>query len=275
MNSYKAPRALRRLPRVITVMAIIVASSSSNVVSANSNNVAAGSAHSSPSLMANYQLTHQPSQEIIARFRIMIAQDSLRIDQQGEGSAGSIILNNRLDKMWLLDRKLKIFHEVPLQVETAETSSIDSPSGQGDRKGNNLEAEYFAAFIQLKPCSGMISERVANSQNDETKAQIWACRLGSKIVEKQWFNVDHGLVVKSESFDGLVATITDISDISNVVEYFEPPSNYRPVTLNEIISISQPLSYYEERDEFSIEPVTSRKYMTESTKVKNTRFTDK
>lgn len=275
MNSHNAPKTLRRLPRLIPVMAIIVASLSIYAASAINNKAAAGSAHFLPSLMANYQLTHQPSQEVIARFQITIAQDNLRIDQQGEGGAGSIILNNRLDKMWLLDRKLKLFHEVPLLVNNSETASEKLISKKNSSEEINLESEYFAAFIQLKPCSGMNPERVLDAENTVTNTQIWECRVGGKIVEKQWFDIKFGLVVKSESFDGLVATITNINDIAHAVEYFEPPSNYRLATLDEIISISQPLSYYEARNEFSVKPVTSRKFMTESTKVKNTRFTDK
>jgi hypothetical protein len=275
VNSYKASRALCPWSTVISKLAIIVASLSTSVVGASTEKVVGDSNHTLPSLMANYQLSHEPSQEIITRFKIMIGEDGLRIDQHGEGAKGSIVLNNRLDKMWLLDRELKIFHEIPLQVTIEDSSSNPSIVNQTNDEENTLEAEYFAAFIQLKPCSGMQSERLLNSDNDSDNMQIWLCKIDHKIVEKQWFDIELGLVVKSESFDGLVAAITDIQELTKRVEYFKPPSKYKLVTLAEIISTSQPLNNYEEKDSLSIGSEASGGFMTESTSGKNIRFADK
>jgi hypothetical protein len=275
VNSYKALRALCPLPSVISRMAIFVASLSISVVGASTEKVVVDSDHTLPSLMANYHLSHEPSQEIMARFKIMIGEDGLRIDQQGEGAKGSIILNNRLDKMWLLDRDLKIFHEVPLQVKTEDSSLISSTENQTSDDEGTSEAEYFAAFIQLKPCNGMQSERLPIYENDSDDMQVWQCKIDNKIVEKQWFDIEHGLVVKSESFDGLVARITDIQEVSNRVDYLKPPSKYRLVSLAEIISTSQPLNNYEEEKSLLIGSVASGGFMTESTNANNIGFADK
>ncbi|MFT6876612.1 MAG: hypothetical protein ACJAZF_002731 [Granulosicoccus sp.] len=244
VNSYKASRALCRLPGAISATAIMVTSLSINVVGANNDRVVSDSVHTLPSFTANYQLSHEPSREIFARFKITIGEEGLRIDQEGEGGTGAIILNNYLDKMWLLDRNLKIFYEVPLQVKNDSSSSYFSTRNETSGEESKLETKYFAAFIQIKPCSGMSSERLLNSENDSADMQIWLCKIEGKIVEKQWFDIEYGLVVKSESFDGMVAKITDIKKFTQAGKYFEPPSKYRLVTLDEIVSISQPLEKY-------------------------------
>jgi hypothetical protein len=254
-------------------MVIISAGVSVNIAGANNDSVVIDTVSTLPSLTANYQLKHEPSQELLARFRIMIGENGLRIDQQGEGAKGSVILNSRLDKMWLLDRRLKIFHEIPLQLKTVESSSDISTVNEENGEEGESPAEYFASFIQLEPCVGMNSERVLESEKTSSSMQVWHCSLAGEFVEKQWFDIDYGFVVKSESFDGLVATITDIREILKVSEDFVPPSNYRLVSLQEVVSISQPLNNYQETKTLSVGSETPDYSMTESTNAKTNRFT--
>lgn len=248
MNSYKTSEHLFSQAKGILRFAIVVAFLSCSTVSANSDSRVANSVHTLSPLSARYLLIHKPSQEILASFNIMIGEDGLRIDQIGDGASGSVILNSHLDKMWLLDRGLKIFHEVPLQINNSDSTEIDSSGNE--RTNDELETQtgYFAAFIQLEPCSGMQSEKLSDSESTPVHMQIWHCRHDNKIVEKQWFDNRYGFVVKSESFDGIVATINDIKTLPTLVEYFEPPSQYRKVALDEILLITQPLNTYNEKN---------------------------
>ena len=273
MKCYKASGVLCPIRMATFGVVIILASVSIKIATANNDSAAIDSDSTLPSLTANYQLRHEPSQELLARFRIMIGEDGLRIDQHGEGAKGSIILNNHLDKMWLLDRRLEIFHQVPLQLKTVENSSDISAVNEVSGEESESPTEYFASFIQLEPCGGMISERLQDTEKTSSNIQLWQCRIDGNLVEKQWFDVDYGFVVRSESFDGIVATITDIRKIPQAAGYLEPPSNYRLVSLQEIVSISQPLSNYKEAKTVPVGSDKSDDFMTESTNAKTNRFT--
>ena len=275
MNCYKTPRALCRIRMATFGIITFYACLSVNIADANNDSEAVVSAATLPSLTANYQLRHEPAQELLARFRIMIGEGGLRIDQQGEEAKGSIILNSHLDKMWLLDRQLEIFHEVPLQLKPVEKSSDLSAVSKASGEEGESPIEYFASFIQLEPCVGMVSERLPESENTLLNIQAWQCTVDGNVIEKQWFDIAHGFVVKSESFDGIVATITDIKKIPQAAGHFEPPSNYRLVSLQEIISISQPLSNYQEEKTLSVRSGKLDYSMTESTNAKTNRFTVK
>ena len=226
-----------------------------------------------PSLMASYTLSHQPSGALLAQFKLLVGSGGIRIDQDENDGQGSFILNKSLNKMWLLYRDEKIFHEVSLR-ERAEINALEYPVKEIlSADESNVGDEYFSSFVHREPCKYMEAELDRDVQVNSGNVQVWICKDENKVVEKQWFDSIYGIVVKSESFDGIVSTLTDVSEISSVSEFLKPPINYRRVTLAELISISQPLNKYQNKNTLSGKSVRVNNSMTESTNAKNNRFT--
>ena len=200
---------------------------------------------------AQYQLKHQPSDEVIARYLVTMGDDGVRIDQRGQGASASIILNTRIDKMWLLDRRLNIAHEVPLQVK-ADFNESKMTGPEGFEKFDQPDViESLAAFIQFQPCAGLIAKQIANTNGEPDNIQLWQCSYGGDVIERQWFDASYGLVVRSDSFDGMQTTISNIQNVYVGAEYFSPSSEYQLSTFEDVLLIKQPLVEYKNKNTLS------------------------
>jgi len=287
LNRHRALSLVSQLPIMVFGVVILSASLGVKGVDAdagsnpyvpegvNANILAVNSGFNLPLITANYSLRHAELQRNITQSRVAIGEQGFRIDQLGEGAKSSVVFNSHLDKMWLLDRDKKIFHEIFLQVKTTENSGYTSLVNNVDDVNSDVSAEYFLPFLQLEPCLDMHSERVEELDATASNIQVWVCRYNNKFVEKQWFDVSRGVVVKSESFDGMVATLTDIRNTPKDYLIFYPPGDYRSATLEDMFLISQPLNKYSGDETLFVGSDRSHKNMTESTNAINDRYTVK
>lgn len=257
----------------VSGVSIFMCSATLTFAGVNNDSLNQVSVYEYTSFTANYELRHQPSREIIARYRMTISENGFRFDQQGEGVKSSVILNSQLDKMWLLDRSMKHYHEVPIRVASATVSANSPVEKSGTDERSDYTEALMAGFIQFSPCNGMSPRRLPGTDSESPTMQVWECLIDNKVIEKQWFDREHGVVVRSESFDGMVATITDIQTILLGVEFFQPPSAYRNVALETLMPRNQPLVEYENKNSLlhrSTEPENS---LTESAIENNNRYT--
>ena len=236
------------MPKALSGLAILTSTVGVHAVAMSGDDGLEYVAFSIQPLTADYQLIHEQSKNILARYRITIGEGGVRIDEQGVASNASIIFDSSADQLWFLDRKKKLAHKVPLQLKIEDKDEKTRLNKDDDRFGVGDLDGLFAGFIQFEPCANMMSEQLVDVGRAPANIQTWLCKQEGQVVEKQWFHTGYGIVVKSESFDGIVSTMSNITRRNLDVNYFKPPNKYRSVAFEDIVSIRQPLDIYEEQN---------------------------
>ena len=186
-----------------------------------------------PSFSAHYRLQHQPSTTVLDEARVLYSEAGMRVEQLIDQSANVFIANHAEEKFWFVDRRRQLVHSIPVTV-----------TQQGTQASDHSNHQSMAGFIQLSPCSGLEGKSGATELLQGRSVQRWTCLRGGEVVEEQWYATTPGVVVRSRTSDGYVSELTDLRDRESSSLDFQPPSHYRQVSIEELMSPAVPIGSY-------------------------------
>jgi hypothetical protein len=214
----------------------------------------------SVSFSATYRYRHQPSDTLLDEARLLVSDTGLRVEQLFNGAANTFIANYATDQFWFLDRQRQLVHEIPVVAVPAS-----------DQQTIGQESAGMAGYVQYLPCIGL-QARLDGTENWHGRVvQRWSCLLkndvtengagnaaagsvaeaftpefAADVVETQWYAESPGVVLRSLSVDGFLSELVDIRECDLSVDNFRPPSDYRNVSIEELINPLMPISSYYE-----------------------------
>ncbi len=187
------------------------------------------------SFSAVLRVTHEPSATVLDESRLLVSQAGIRIDQTIDSAANSLIVNYQSDQLWFLDRAHRLVHEVPIKAVSTETL-----------KHSDTDVHPMFGFIQFQACRGFKRDLEEHVVENGRALERWTCAYGGRELEQQWFSLEYGVVIRTESYDGFVSELGDIRHRDFVDTTFQPPSGYRSVSVLELLNQAEPIGSYAE-----------------------------
>lgn len=208
-------------------------------------------AESSTLLSARYQYRHQPSGTLLDEADILLGEHGMRIDQRIDGSANSFIVNYTSSTAWLLDRRRRLLHTIPLKPEPVDVSTDASADVSLDVSPDVSTSSHMVpvgipGFIQSTPCNGLEAQQDATQLWHGRLVQRWSCFLHEELLEEQWYASSLGLVVRSLDTNGFISELTEIRSQPMQAGQFRPPSHFQSVSLESLMDPALPIAVYVE-----------------------------
>ena len=202
---------------------------------------------------ANYRLTHIASDTLMESVHLQVSAHGLVIRQQMPSATGAVVFNASRDKLWWIDNQRRVVHAIPItsvqtdSEELAGSAEYSSSDTDGLITSDHHSVASIAPFLQFEPCLNMESVLTSELVVNGAKQQLWECSFEGAVVEEQWYDVDHALVVSSVSADGYRAELNTITPVQYSEEHFLPPADYRAVSINEFMRGAEPIEQYNEQ----------------------------
>ncbi|ASJ74661.1 hypothetical protein [Granulosicoccus antarcticus] len=187
-----------------------------------------------PSFSALYRHHHQPSQTLLSEAQVLYSGHGVRVEQDKGGSGNIFIANFAEDKFWFVDQHRQLLHTLPVTISKDEFESSSSQPVMGNSAG----------FLQFSPCNGMEGKQGERDLWQGRIVQRWTCSYQGEAVEEQWFSPTLGVVVRSSTLDGYVSELTDVRERETRPHNFQPPSDYRSVSIEELMNPAIPIGVY-------------------------------
>ena len=184
-----------------------------------------------PSLSAVHVNRHEPSDQEIMRARIELSPYGLRVTELGQHASLEMLQNFVTEQAWLVDRKRRIFHKLPLT---------------SDPMGFTLNPHSGASFLGHKPCG--------NLKASAAEPGLWRGRTVDAVrcidaagQEQAAELLDHyyKIVVYRRDKQGFVDELQDLQNREFDSGFFFPSSEYRSVGKKEFFSGAPALRSYD------------------------------
>jgi len=136
-----------------------------------------------------------------------------------------------------------------------DKSWIVSPEGKRycELAEDNDEADIVGGILSTKPCLGLESEQLEETQWNDQVVSVWQCRKQERELGKHYYSPSYGVVVKEEGADGIVRELKQLDNletaqmqeaVEGISGDFTPVKDYRAVTVNEFFFAKRPLEKY-------------------------------
>lgn len=174
--------------------------------------------------------------------RVEFSVHGRRITQLG-GAGERILINHDLERLWLIDRRRRVVHQVPLTVGT-------------DARGSGSDAEVRSAsqdarpghVFDLSPCSEAVQlDAIATTWRGRPVTLARCVDGDGTLLSTQTFDAEAGVVVRIERTDGGVEELRGIEPLSFGPDHFLPSPTLREVGVEELLGGAAPVARYEER----------------------------
>ena len=172
--------------------------------------------------------------------RVEFSVHGRRITQIG-GAGQRLVINDDLQRLWMIDRRRRVVHEVPL------VARADAPSNDGARPDAAPAARPGSAF-DLAPCEGATVADPRDSTWRGRPVTLARCTdARGETLSVQAFDPEAGVVVRVERADGTVEELRGIEPLAFGPEHFVPSPALREVGIEELLRGAPAVARYEER----------------------------
>jgi len=139
-----------------------------------------------------------------------------------------------------------------------DKSWIVSPEGKRycELPKDDEESDIVGGILSTKPCLGLESEQLEETQWNDQVVSVWQCRKQESELGKHYYSPAYGVVVKEEGADGIIRelkhldrleTAQMLQAVEGVSGDFTPVQDYRVVTVSEFLFGKRPLEKYLEK----------------------------
>ena len=144
-----------------------------------------------------------------------------------EGSP-EVLKNFNSKRIWMIDRKRKMYYALEIDKYTKEFPELAA---------NLFSSASASNLIGQNACEGWFGELKGERVWRGHVVQEWQCTDEQNIfVNKQYFSVQYGLVVRVESSNLSVDELTNIKILGNNEYIFKPTSSFYPVSKEQFVS---------------------------------------
>ena len=203
----------------------------SNGVQAQSNADGDGVCCTIPSLSAIHVNRHEPSDQEIMRARIELSPYGLRVTELGQHASQEMLQNFVTEQGWLIDRKRRIFHELPLT---------------SDPMGPMLNPHSGASFLGHKPCGNLkASAAEPGLWRGRTVDAVRCIDVAGQEQAAELLDHYYKIVVYRRDKHGYIDELQDLQNRQFESDFFFPSSEYRSVDKREFFTGAPALRSYE------------------------------
>lgn len=232
LSPYRFRRFLT-IPMLVLVSTTLHADDSSEGNAANmqySTNGDAANCCVIPSLSAIHVKQHEPSSQEIMRARIELSPVGLRVLELGSDATFIMLQNFLTEQGWLIDRKRRIYHELPLT---------------SDPMGPMPNPVSDSSFLGHKPCVNLTSSNAEQGVWRGRKVDAVRCFDGAGQ-EQAAELLDHvyRIVVYRRDRQGYIDELQDVQSRKFEQGFFLPPDDFREVEKREFFHGAPALRAY-------------------------------
>ena len=189
-------------------------------------------------LVAEHVVREREDGPAVALRRVEISAHGSRITSMGiaggepyRGSA-EMLASDALERLWLIDRRRRVVHRVPLVPGDGASRPDDAPAHPG---------EVFA----FAPCEGLHAGEPEASTWRGRAVSVHACSDDAgETISRQAFDADAGIVVRVVAADGGVHEVRSMRALALGPERFVPDASLREADLAELLNGPAPLATY-------------------------------
>ena len=194
-----------------------------------------------PSLVAEHFRHHVPSGTELVRVRIELSPDGFRATERANGRQLEIVQDFVAERLWFVDRRRRVAHEVDLDELASGASEPNLPAASG--------------LLDTTPCAGGVARSLgdavhhgrAPSPPPPPPPSGWECRSANgERIALEWMDVALGIVVRRRTPDGIVDELRDIRELAFGAGHFSPSSRFRDVDERELVRGAPALAAFDE-----------------------------
>lgn len=184
-------------------------------------------------VIRRYNLT---TPEIYSDTWVALSPSGMRVTDVNTQS--EVIKNFVLNRVWMLNQKLKVQHEVDVEEFSTQFPELKSIL-VGLRGKTNI--------LGRKPCAHWNGSYQGERVWKGRVVQEWECNEDSGfLVSKQFYDIRVGLVIKVETTSGDTEELRNINESQAVLDVYLPEEHFNSVSLEEILTGIVPLRNYAE-----------------------------
>ena len=172
--------------------------------------------------------------------RVEFSVHGRRITQIG-GAGERLVVNDDLQRLWMVDRRRRVVHEVPLvrSVDGASSSATDVAATPAARPGNVFDLALCTHADVTDPGDATWRGRAV--------VRADCAGADGEVLSVQSFDPDAGVVVRVERADGTVEELRGIEELAFGPDHFVPSASLREVSIEELLGGAAPVARYAER----------------------------
>lgn len=190
-----------------------------------------------PSISARHIRWHEPTEIVLIRSDIELSPVGFRVRKAEQGERHNEMLQDFInDEAWLIDRKRRMAHRLPLQNE----GHLDMAK-PGDE----------ASFLSQTPCGHSLTpESAGEGRWRGREVSTWYCKNATgETVSLEFVDHIYGIVVFSRTLDGKTDELKNLQERDYTENHFRPDEELRLVGRQEFFGGVPAIQRYEEPEQ--------------------------
>lgn len=190
-----------------------------------------------PSISAEHVRRHAASGFEIARVRVELSRDGLRVRERADGHDVEVVQDFAAGRLWFVDRTRAVAHEVVF----ARTDGVDAVTVE--------RVATSGGFLATAPCEGAIARELGEIVWRGRATTLFLCvdedgeSRSAELLDRAL-----GIVVRRQTRSGTIDELQDIRPVTFAAGHFAPPSRFRRVDARELIRGAPAIGAFDERD---------------------------